>query len=133
MRQFFSARGIAPSDSPGDTGAAPIGVDEDPEEEKKAEQVSSALLSTLPVIDRIKISIKGTREQRSVLIRDSNKLVSVAVLGSPKVTESEVEVFARMANVSGGGATGKASWQSFGSQTVGAKRWRAVLESERGT
>jgi hypothetical protein len=35
-----------------------------------------------------------------VLVRDPNKLVSVSVLSSPKVTESEVESFAKMSNVS---------------------------------
>lgn len=101
MRRFFSERGIEPSESTGDAADGPIGATGNPEEEeKKAEKVSTALLSTLPVIDRIKIALKGTRDQRSVLIRDPNKLVSLAVLGSPKVTESEIEAFARMANVS---------------------------------
>jgi hypothetical protein len=48
---------------------------------------------------RIKLAFKGTREQRSQLIRDSNKLVSAAVLSSPKLTETEVVAFAKMANV----------------------------------
>ena len=47
----------------------------------------------------MKLAMRGTREQRSQLIRDSNKLVAVAVLSSPKLTESEVENFARMANL----------------------------------
>jgi hypothetical protein len=34
-----------------------------------------------------------------VLVRDSNRLVAVAVLSSPKVSESEIEAFARMGNV----------------------------------
>jgi hypothetical protein len=37
---------------------------------------------------------------RAQLIRDPNKMVSIAVLSSPKVTDAEVEAFARMANVS---------------------------------
>jgi Asp-tRNA(Asn)/Glu-tRNA(Gln) amidotransferase B subunit len=49
---------------------------------------------------RMKIAVKGTREQRAQLIRDSSKLVSAAVLSSPKLTEAEVEAFAKMANVS---------------------------------
>ena len=43
---------------------------------------------------------QGTREQRSQLIRDSNRIVATAVLTSPKLTESEVEAFAKMGNVS---------------------------------
>ncbi len=44
--------------------------------------------------------MKGTREMRAVLIRDPNRIVASAVLSCPKVTEQEVETFARMANVS---------------------------------
>ena len=44
--------------------------------------------------------MKGSREERAVLIRDPNKIVAVAVLSSPKITETEVESIAKMANVS---------------------------------
>jgi hypothetical protein len=50
-------------------------------------------------MDRMKLATRGTREQRSVLVRDPNRLVAAAVLSSPKLTESEVEQFAKMANV----------------------------------
>ena len=50
--------------------------------------------------DRLKAAVKGTREMRAILIRDSNKMIASAVLSSPKVSEPEVESFARMANVS---------------------------------
>jgi hypothetical protein len=57
-------------------------------------------LSTLPIMARIKLAMKGTRTHRAQLIRDSNKLVAAAVMSSPKLTETEVEGFAKMANVS---------------------------------
>jgi hypothetical protein len=57
------------------------------------------VLSGLPVIQRMKLAMKGTRAQRAQLVRDSNKLVAAAVLSSPKLTETEVESFAKMANV----------------------------------
>jgi hypothetical protein len=44
--------------------------------------------------------VKGTREQRAILIRDPNKLIASSVLSSPKVSLPEVESFARMQNVS---------------------------------
>jgi hypothetical protein len=43
--------------------------------------------------------MKGTKEDRSILIRDSTKLVALAVLESPKVTDGEVEKFANQKNV----------------------------------
>ena len=52
------------------------------------------------VAERMKKAMKGTKEERAVLIRDPNKLVSVSVLSSPKLTGSEVENFAKLGNVS---------------------------------
>jgi hypothetical protein len=49
--------------------------------------------------ERIKVAMRGNREERMVLIRDRSKLVSLAVLESPKVTDSEMEGFAAMKNV----------------------------------
>lgn len=104
MRVFFEGRGIAAGPRIEASSEEPL-VDQGGElpplpETKDDEETRSAVLSTLPVLDRLKLAMKGTREQRSVLIRDSNKLVAVAVLSSPKLSESEVEAFARMGNVS---------------------------------
>jgi hypothetical protein len=41
----------------------------------------------------------GNKEERGVLIRDGSKVVSSAVLASPKLTDSEVENIAAMKNV----------------------------------
>jgi len=49
---------------------------------------------------RLALAMRGTREERAILIRDPNKIVAVAVLSSPKVTDSEVENIAKMVNVS---------------------------------
>ena len=57
-------------------------------------------LSMLTVADRVKVAVRGSREERSILVRDPNRLVSSAVLSSPRLTESEVEAIARMTNVS---------------------------------
>ena len=48
----------------------------------------------------MKAAMKGSKEERAILIRDPNKLVSASVLSSPKLSEAEVESFAKMANVS---------------------------------
>jgi hypothetical protein len=45
-------------------------------------------------------ALKGSREERTILIRDRNRLVSTAVLGSPKVTDAEIESIATMKNIS---------------------------------
>ena len=49
--------------------------------------------------DRMKLAMKGDREARSILIRDSNKVVCSAVVKNPRVTEHEVENIASMRTV----------------------------------
>jgi len=101
MRAFFAARGIAaaPGAAANDEGSLVPGTGADVADQD-ATADSKASLSTLGVTDRMKLAMRGTREQRAMLIRDPNRLVAAAVLSSPKLTESEVEAFAKMANVS---------------------------------
>ena len=49
--------------------------------------------------DRMKLAMKGDREARSILIRDSNKVVATAVINNPRVTDQEVENIASMRTV----------------------------------
>ncbi len=52
------------------------------------------------VKDRIKLGMKGDREARAILIRDSNKIVAMSVLHNPRITDHEVENIAAMRTVS---------------------------------
>ena len=65
------------------------------------EERGSALqkISRLDVKGRIQLAMKGTKEERSILIRDGTKLVALAVLESPKITDGEVEKIASQKNV----------------------------------
>jgi hypothetical protein len=71
------------------------------EGEKKDDERISVLqkLARMNVAERIKLGMLGTKEERGILIRDGSKLVSSAVLASPKVSEQEIESFANMKNV----------------------------------
>lgn len=103
MRDFFAARGILPAAGGAENDDPLVEAGEGgppPKEEEGAEEGDPRVLSTLPVIERMKLAMRGTREQRGQLIRDSNRLVAAAVLSSPKLTEAEVEAFAKMANLS---------------------------------
>jgi hypothetical protein len=113
LREFFHARGIEPDLAAPTESDEPL-VDAEParaegtvpEEAVTAgtedsERTGAAQkLALMNVAERMKCAMKGTKEERAVLIRDPNKLVSVSVLSSPKLSESEVENFAKMANVS---------------------------------
>jgi hypothetical protein len=49
--------------------------------------------------DRVKLAMKGDREARNILIRDSNRMVSQAVISNPRITENEIEKIASMRSV----------------------------------
>lgn len=49
--------------------------------------------------DRMKLARKGDREARSILIRDSNKMVAAAVINNPRITDQEAENIATMRTV----------------------------------
>jgi hypothetical protein len=104
VREFFVNRGI-------DVAEAAVGdevealIDEDRTEyglEPASEEDKLSMLAQLQAMgvpDKVKAAMKGSREMRAILIRDPNKMVSLAVLSSPKLSEAEVESFARMGSV----------------------------------
>ncbi|MBI4465091.1 MAG: hypothetical protein HY647_10340 [Acidobacteria bacterium] len=72
------------------------------EEEAKAPTPKLGLvrkIAKMSVAQRVKLALMGSREERGLLIRDPSKVVTRAVLSSPKLTEGEVESFAAMKNV----------------------------------
>jgi hypothetical protein len=52
------------------------------------------------VKDRVKFALKGDREARGILVRDSNKVVATAVIHNPRITDKEIETVAAMRTVS---------------------------------
>jgi hypothetical protein len=68
-----------------------------PEEEKKLSTLQK--LARMTVGERVQAAMKGNKDQRFILIRDGSKVVALAVLESPKVTDTEAEMFAGMKNV----------------------------------
>ena len=56
-------------------------------------------IAKLDIKGRIALAMRGSKEERSILIRDGTKLVALAVLESPKVSDGEVEGFAQQKNV----------------------------------
>jgi hypothetical protein len=57
-------------------------------------------IARMAVVQKIKAALTGNLETRSLLIRDANKLVSRAVLQSPRISETEAESYAAAKNVS---------------------------------
>jgi len=107
IREFFGDRGVFPAEIPLITADDPlfdVSAD-DPDDrglEVEGDQSETMLqkLQKMNITQRVKAGMRGSREVRAVLVRDPNKIVAAAVLSSPKVTEAEVEGFAKMATVS---------------------------------
>ncbi len=55
---------------------------------------------TLNTAQKAILAMKGGREERLILIRDTNKVVSLSVLKNGRITEQEIETVARMRSVS---------------------------------
>jgi hypothetical protein len=104
MRAFFSGRGAKAAATPSNGDEEPlVDAGEDAPsaaDDGDAEEDGKVVLSTLPISERLKLAMRGTREQRAQLVRDPNKIVCTAVMSSPKLTEAEVEAFTKMGNVS---------------------------------
>jgi hypothetical protein len=107
LREFFGDRGIFPDVMPTiefevdaeeplveTSGDAELGDDNETPES------ATARVAKMGFTARLKAAVKGSREMRAILIRDPNKMISAAVLSSPKLTENEVEAFSRMASLS---------------------------------
>jgi hypothetical protein len=75
---------------------------EDPSLAEAARQAGSAhaRISSMAVKEQIVLALKGTREERAILINSRNRLVVQSVLSSPKLTDPEIEQFAQARSAS---------------------------------
>lgn len=60
-----------------------------PLEEKKRLTLAQRVMK-MSISEKIKLATVGNKEARGLLIRDTNKLVAVAVIRSPRITDGEV-------------------------------------------
>ncbi len=71
---------------------SPVEEEEEAEDEPATEEFKSKyqLAQIMGVGEKIKMALTGDKEWRSLLIKDSNKLVNGAVVKNPRITEPEV-------------------------------------------
>jgi len=71
--------------------------------EQKAQEIQKDRLirriAKMTVSEKVKLAMKGSGEARSILLKDSNKLVVMSVLENPRLTESEVLAIARSKSI----------------------------------
>jgi hypothetical protein len=75
-------------------GAEELEESEDP----KIRSAFQRIISMGPAQKAV-LAMKGGREERLILIRDSNRVVAMGVLKNARITETEVEAIAKMRNV----------------------------------
>jgi hypothetical protein len=105
LREFFADRGIFPDgDVVIDFDKALIdnsGEDDpDLENESLDRETVTSKLQKMNFTQRLKAAVKGSKEMRMILVRDTNRMIAAAVLSSPKMTEQEIEGIAGMGSVS---------------------------------
>lgn len=60
------------------------------EDKKLDEQNIFKIVQNLTMAQKVKLALSGNKSARAVLIKDSNKMVSISVLKNPRITEEEV-------------------------------------------
>jgi hypothetical protein len=82
---------------PGEEESVEQDGDEDPDSPDKMKPTDDVPrnMGALPIFARIRLAQLGNRFVRSQLIRDSNKLVSMAVIKSPGMSDAEVEEYSK--------------------------------------
>jgi hypothetical protein len=93
-----SAEIPAPAEPAQVTGPKIPVVPKKPQPDPKRENALQKI-NHLDVKGRIQLALKGNKEERSLLIRDGTKVVALAVLEAPKLSDGEVEKFASQKNV----------------------------------
>ena len=71
---------------------------QDRESDEEDEDVKISLyaaVQNMTVMQKVKLTRMGGKDARAMLIKDRNRIVSASVLGSPKLTETEVIGFAQ--------------------------------------
>lgn len=76
-----------------------LGAEELEQAEDPAIRSAYRKILTLNAAQKALLAMRGGREERMILIRDTNRVVALAVLRNPRLTEQDVTAFAAMRNV----------------------------------
>ncbi len=56
-------------------------------------------IEKMSVVEKVRLAILGNQEARNLLIHDPNKVIGLAVLRNPKITETEIIFYAQLRNI----------------------------------
>ncbi len=93
-----------PPSAPEDTAGQPDAMEDAleaniPQEEKEKRVPMLKLVGQLNIAQKVALAMRGNKEARTLLVRDSNRLVAVAAIRSPRITEGEVKSVANSRTV----------------------------------
>jgi hypothetical protein len=77
----------------------PVELLDEPEPPTPVSKSLYALILAMAVGEKLKLALKGNRDARMILIRDSNQLIQRFVLQNPRISEDEILMIARNRNV----------------------------------
>lgn len=95
----LSGAGQVPSLVQKAVDAPPLAPDGKPDPSILKKVTAFQKIAKLGVGGRVQLAMKGSKDERFILVRDGSKVVSSAVLESPKITDQEIEMFATLKNV----------------------------------
>ena len=90
---------------------------------------ASALPSAAPLNDqprRVQLAMKGNKDERYILIRDGSKVVSGAVLQSPKLSDAEVQLALKLIEQTASDGFHPERYEDAADITAHAAAWRSV-------
>ena len=91
IRQFITSTRVVDVVMEEDAAAAEAAREQKPKKKLNMSQIVNKMTPS----QKIKLAQTGAKEARSLLIRESSKIIAMAVIANPKITISEVEFFAK--------------------------------------
>jgi len=85
-----------------DTIVVPTDLVEESSEPKPAPEAEKALwmrIRSMTVAEKVKLALRGNKDARGLLMRDTNRIIPRLVLQNPRITEEEILMLAKDRNV----------------------------------
>ena len=85
-----------------DAIVVPTELVEEPSERKPADEPEKALwlrVRTMSMAEKVKLALRGNKDARGLLLRDTNRIIPRLVLQNPRITEEEILTLAKDRNV----------------------------------
>jgi hypothetical protein len=92
-----AAEGVAGPE--GESGANDSASSDGDPQKKRPQGLSFIKFDQLKIFEKVRLATVGNSTCRKALVRDSNRLVAMAVIRSPQITDMEIQLFAGSTNV----------------------------------